>query len=98
MSLKNQDFILSIPFHPLPHTHHFPVFFPRGDHGCRVLNILSGLCYACTCLYSTYMCQDFAGGLVVKNPPASAGDVGSIPGWGAKILHVVGQLSLPTVY
>ena len=24
---------------------------------------------------------DFPGGLVVKNPPSSAGDVGLIPGW-----------------
>ena len=24
----------------------------------------------------------FPGGSVVKNPPANAGDVGSIPGWG----------------
>ena len=26
--------------------------------------------------------QGFPGGAVVKNPPANAGDVGSIPGWG----------------
>ena len=26
--------------------------------------------------------MDFSGGLVVKNPPANAGDVGSIPGSG----------------
>ena len=26
--------------------------------------------------------QDFPGGAVVKNPPASAGDMGSIPGLG----------------
>ena len=31
--------------------------------------------------------QDFPGGLVVKNPPASAGDVGSLTGQGGKILH-----------
>ena len=42
--------------------------------------------------------RDFPGGPVVKNLPSNAGDVGSIPGWGAKILHVVGQPSLPTVY
>ena len=28
---------------------------------------------------------------MVKNTPSSAGDVGSIPGWGAKILHAAGQ-------
>ena len=27
-------------------------------------------------------CRDFSGGAVVKNPPASAGDTGSIPGPG----------------
>ena len=35
---------------------------------------------------STFICkeekQDFPGGAVVKNPPASAGDTGSIPGLG----------------
>ena len=37
--------------------------------------------------------RDFSGGPVVKNPPSSAGDVGSIPGWGTKIPHATGQLS-----
>ena len=37
---------------------------------------------------------DFPGGPVVKNPPSNAGDVGSIPGWGTKIPHAAGQLSL----
>ena len=36
----------------------------------------------------------FPGGQVVKNPPPIAGDVGSIPGWGTKIPHAAGQLSL----
>ena len=36
---------------------------------------------------------DFPGGPVVKNPPSSAGDAGSIPGQGTKISHAVGQLS-----
>ena len=30
---------------------------------------------------------------MVKNPLSSAGDVGSISGWGTKIPHAVGQLS-----
>ena len=29
---------------------------------------------------------------MVKNPPSSAGDVGSIPGWGTRIPHAAGQL------
>ena len=37
---------------------------------------------------------DFPGGPVVKNLPSSAGDAASIPGWGTKIPHATGQLSL----
>ena len=29
---------------------------------------------------------------MVKNPSSNAGEVGSIPGWGAKITHASGQL------
>ena len=36
---------------------------------------------------------DFPGGPMVKNPPANAGDVGSIPGRGTRIPHAVGQPS-----
>ena len=42
--------------------------------------------------------RDLPGGPVVKNPPSSAGDAGSIrsliPGRGTKIPHAAGQLSL----
>ena len=31
---------------------------------------------------------------MVKNPPSKAGEAGLIPGWGTKILHAAGQLSL----
>ena len=37
--------------------------------------------------------RDFPGGSVVKNPPCNAGHVGSIPGWGTKLQHALGQLS-----
>ena len=30
---------------------------------------------------------------MVKNPPANAGDMGSIPGPGTKIPHVTGQMN-----
>ena len=40
--------------------------------------------------------QDFSGGLVVKNPPSNAGDMGSIPGPGTKSLHTMGQPSPST--
>ena len=33
------------------------------------------------------------GGPVIKNLPCNAGDMGSIPGWGTKILHALEQLS-----
>ena len=60
--------------------------------------------YDCFFLYFTHMPNwlefcisinsgDFPGGPVVKNPPSSAGNVGSIPGRGTKIPHAVGQLS-----
>ena len=35
---------------------------------------------------------DFPGGPVVKNPPANAGNMGSIPGPGTKIPRALGQL------
>ena len=38
--------------------------------------------------------RNLPGGPVVKNPPSNAGDKGSIPGWGTKIPHAVGQLIL----
>ena len=31
---------------------------------------------------------------MVKNPPPNAGTMGLIPGWGIKISHAAGQLSL----
>ena len=40
--------------------------------------------------------EDFPGGLMVKNLPSNAGDVGSIPGQGTKIPHDTKQLSLCT--
>ena len=36
---------------------------------------------------------DFPRGPAVKNPPSSAGGMGSIPGGGNKIPHAAGQLS-----
>ena len=38
--------------------------------------------------------RNFSGGSVVKNLPANAGHMGSIPGLGTKIPHIVRQLSL----
>ena len=44
------------------------------------------------------MCKKYSwdspGGPVIKNPPSNAGDMGLIPGWGTKIPHATGQLSL----
>ena len=37
--------------------------------------------------------RDFSDGPEVENMPSSAGDVGSIPGPGARIPHAVEQLS-----
>ena len=41
----------------------------------------------------SYNNRDFPGGSVLKNPPCSAGNTGSIPGWGTKIPHSAEQLS-----
>ena len=38
--------------------------------------------------------RDFPGGSVIKTLPCNAWDTSSIPGWGTKIPHTVGQLSL----
>ena len=37
--------------------------------------------------------RDFPGGPVVKNPPFSAEDAVSIPGWGTKFPRAAGQLN-----
>ena len=41
--------------------------------------------------------RDFPSGPGVKDPPSKAGYTGSIPGWGTKIPHAVGQLRLHTL-
>ena len=47
------------------------------------------------CIFSIIVIpEDFPGGPVVKNLLCSAGDAGSIPGWGTKIPHAMEQLSL----
>jgi len=38
--------------------------------------------------------RDIPYGPVAENPPSSAGDAGSIPGWGTKFPHNSGQLNL----
>ena len=45
------------------------------------------------CRFKNIDSWDFPRGPVVKNPSCNAGDTGSIPGWGTKIPHAVGQLS-----
>jgi len=40
------------------------------------------LFYLCVYIYRANLPLGFPGGSVVKNLPASVGDVGSIPGWG----------------
>ena len=43
---------------------------------------------------SKFLAGDFRGGPLVRDLPSNAGDMGSIPGWGIKIPHAAGQLSL----
>ena len=40
---------------------------------------------------------DFPGGPVVKDPPCSAGDAGSVPGWRTKMPHTAEQVSPPAM-
>ena len=40
--------------------------------------------------------RGFPGGPVIKNLPLNAGNVDSIPGWGTRFPHAMGQLSLYT--
>ena len=58
---------------------------------------LSGVRWAERCIvhhgdYRQYflITGDFPGGPVIKNPPSNAGDMGLIPGRGAKMPHAVG--------
>ena len=39
-------------------------------------------------------CGAYPGGSVVKNLPANARDIGSVPGWRTKIAHALEQLGL----
>ena len=45
----------------------------------------------CGTYKNLYMCGEFPGGLLVKNPPCNVGDVDSIPGWETKIPHPLGS-------
>ena len=45
-------------------------------------------------LYLTSKYKDFLGAKLLKNLPCNAGDMGLIPGWGAKIPHAMEQISL----
>ena len=46
------------------------------------------------CIISVLTSEDFPSGPVVENQPSIAADMGSIPGWGAKISHASRQLNL----
>ena len=45
-------------------------------------NVCISVCITILLCVKSVKDRDFAGGAVVKNPPASAGDTGSIPGLG----------------
>ena len=48
-----------------------------------------------SCLLKHSSCGDFSGGPGIKNLPSSAGDVGSIPDRGTRILRAMGQPEKP---
>ena len=82
-----------------------PVFLPGESHGLRILGAtVHGVEKSWTRLsnfhfLAFFLCLnvslrwDFPGGLVVKNLPCNARDMGSIPGLGTKIAHAVEQLN-----
>ena len=49
----------------------------------KILNCYNSLIY--------FYLKDFPGGTMVKNPPANAGDTGSIPGWGRVLGGEIGN-------
>ena len=49
----------------------------------KILNWYNSLIY--------FYLKDFPGGTMVKNPPANAGDTGSIPGWGRVLGGEIGN-------
>ena len=63
---------------------------------CRFLNFVLKKLKALIALslLNNQQLRDFPGSPVVKNPPSSAGDGGSIPGQGTKTPHVTGRLQL----
>ena len=54
---------------------------------------LESQCQGSIILEEPTLRQDFSGGSVVKNPPANAGDSGSIPGLGRSPWRKKGQLT-----
>ena len=52
------------------------------------------MCSACSSAFEGF--PKSQSGPVIKNLPLNEGDVASIPGWGTKISHAMGQLSLYT--
>ena len=64
----------------------FILIFLMPGNFCPILVLLG-------CHFKNTINWDFPGDPVVKNPPSSARDMGSIPGWGTKIPHALGQLS-----
>ena len=65
-----------------------PVFLPGKSHGQRSLTGCLHLLVQLSVVHKKYTYYNFPGGLVVKNPPANAGDSGdtdSIPGSGISL-------------
>ena len=67
-----------------------PVIVPYGTdcHEGQTLNAF--FFFECILSYNSRS-WDFPGGPVVKTLASSTGGVGSIPGWGIRILHAAGR-------
>ena len=78
-----------VPVSPQPLQHNFTFHFmfrSRCPNGCEVVTdcgfIYDHLLLVHLCVFIIKMCLDFTGGSVVKNSPANARDMDSIPGPG----------------
>ena len=93
---------------PISGNHDLPLYnFVIFRMSCKWNHIYMTLCdwllslsvmpemYPRCCKYQWFLFRDFPGGAVVKNPPANAGDRGSIPGLGRSHMPRSNQTCAP---
>ena len=75
---KESDTTEQLHFTHFNHVHFFLLFEVQLIYN---IELVSGI-QQCDSVEHIYVCMGFHAGAVVKNPPANAGDMGSIPGLG----------------